>query len=54
MHAEIRTISDPNLRVKIVEERISFDQSPQSWFDKYRDEQLEIQKRIVNAQNSLS
>jgi magnesium chelatase subunit I len=54
MHAEIRTISDPNLRVKIVEERISFDQSPQMWLDKYQDDQLQIQKRIVTAQNSLS
>jgi magnesium chelatase subunit I len=54
MHAEIRTISDPNLRVKIVEERISFDQAPQIWLDKYQNEQLEIQARIVNAQNSLA
>jgi magnesium chelatase subunit I len=53
MHAEIRTIREPNLRVKIVEERISFDQSPQSWFEKYEAEQFEIQKRIVNAQNLL-
>jgi magnesium chelatase subunit I len=54
MHAEIRTISDPNLRVKIVEERISFDQAPQSWLDKYQTEQLQIQNRIITAQNSLS
>jgi magnesium chelatase subunit I len=54
MHAEIRTISDPNLRVKIVEERISFDQAPQVWLDKYENQQLEIQSRIVNAQKSLS
>ena len=53
MHAEIRTIRDPNLRVKIVEERISFDQSPQSWFDKYETEQLAVQQRIINAQNLL-
>jgi magnesium chelatase subunit I len=53
MHAEIRTIREPNLRVKIVEERISFDQSPQSWFEKYEAEQFEIQNRIVNAQNLL-
>ena len=53
MHAEIRTISDPDLRVKIVEERISFDQSPQSWFDKYEGEQLEVQNRIISAQNLL-
>lgn len=54
MHAEIRTIREPNLRVKIVEERISFDQSPQTWFDKYEGEQINIQNRIINAQNLLS
>jgi magnesium chelatase subunit I len=54
MHAEIRTIREPNLRVKIVEERISFDQSPQEWFEKYEKEQFLIQDRIVNAQNALS
>jgi len=54
MHAEIRTIRDPNLRVKIVEERISFDQSPQVWFEKYEKEQFQIQDRIITAQNSLS
>jgi magnesium chelatase subunit I len=53
MHAEIRTIRDPNLRVKVVEERISFDQSPQTWFQKYENQQLEIQKRIVDAQTLL-
>jgi magnesium chelatase subunit I len=54
MHAEIRTIRDPNLRVKIVEERISFDQSPQSWFDKYQVEQINIQNKIIFAQNLLN
>ena len=53
MHAEIRTISDPLSRVRIVEERISFDQSPQTWFDKYEQEQFNIQERIVKAQNLL-
>jgi len=54
MHAEIRTISEPNARVKIVEERISFDQSPQIWFDKYEQEQINIQNTIITAQNNLS
>lgn len=53
MHAEIRTISDPLSRVKIVEERISFDQSPQVWFDKYNEAQLAVQNRIIEAQNLL-
>jgi len=54
MHAEIRTIRDPNLRVRVVEERMSFDQSPQVWIEKYEKEQLEIQNRIISAQNLLS
>jgi len=54
MHAEIRTIREPNLRVKIVEERINFDSTPQVWFDKYEQEQLVIQNRIITAQNKLN
>jgi len=53
MHAEIRTIREPNLRVQIVEERINFDSTPQVWFDKYEQEQLVIQARIVEAQKTL-
>lgn len=53
MHAEIRTISDPLSRVRIVEERISFDQSPQTWFEKYEADQLEIQQKIISAQELL-
>ena len=53
MHAEIRTIQDPILRVKIVEERLSFDQIPQKWFEKYADEQFKIQERIEKAQKNL-
>ena len=54
MHAEIGTIREPKLRVKIVEERISFDSNPQVWFDKYEQEQLVIQNRIINAHNILN
>ena len=53
MHAEIRTIREPNLRVKIVEERISFDQSPESWFEQYESSQLEVQDRITKAKELL-
>ena len=49
MHAEIRTISDPTSRVRIVEERMSFDQSPEEWFEKYEAEQFNIQNRISSA-----
>jgi magnesium chelatase subunit I len=53
MHAEIRTIKTPELRVRIVEERISFDQNPQAWFEKYESEQINIQNRILMAQKML-
>lgn len=53
MHAEIGTIREPALRVKIVEERISFDKSPEFWYRKYEVEQLVIQERIEKAQNLL-
>ena len=50
MHAEIRTIQDPLLRVRIVEERTSFDQQPQLWHEKYQNEQLLIREKIEKAQ----
>mgnify|MGYP006084849971 FL=1 len=53
MHAEIRTISDPDSRVRIVEERISFDKSPSTWFEKYEEEQFKIQDRLSQATNLL-
>lgn len=53
MHAEIRTIKTPDLRLRIVEERISFDQSPDLWFDRYKVDQEKIQEKILNAQKLL-
>jgi len=54
MHAEIRTVKDPLLRVKVVEERTSFDQTPEAWIENYADQQQELRDRIVDAQNLLS
>jgi magnesium chelatase subunit I len=53
MHAEIRTVKDPVLRVKIVEERTSFDLNPQEWLDKYETEQEALTQKIIDAQNLL-
>jgi magnesium chelatase subunit I len=53
MHVEIKTIQDPKLRVRIVEERMSFDQSPSEWLAKYEQEQKKIQERILDAQKLL-
>ena len=53
MHAEIRTVQDPALRVRIVEERTSFDLKPQAWSDKYKSEQEKLTNRIIAAQALL-
>ena len=53
MHAEIRTVKDPILRVKVVEERTSFDQTPDVWIENYETQQQELRDRIVAAQKLL-
>ena len=53
MHAEIRTVKNPDLRVRIVEERTEFDQNPQIWVDKYQEEQSNLRSQLVKAQNLL-
>ena len=53
MHAEIRTVKDPLLRVKVVEERTSFDQEPMVWIKNYETKQQELRERIVFAQSLL-
>ena len=53
MHAEIRTVKDPILRVKVVEERTSFDQTPELWLANYEEEQQKLRTRIVDAQKVL-
>ena len=53
MHAEIRTVKDPVLRVKIVEERTSFDLNPQEWLERYKDDQINLTKQIIKAQKLL-
>jgi len=53
MHAEIRTVKDPILRVKVVEERTSFDQTPNLWIENYETEQQKLREKIIKAQNLL-
>ncbi len=54
MHAEIRTVKEPALRVEIVEQRAEFDQEPQEFLDKYQKEQEELQTKLVQARERLS
>jgi magnesium chelatase subunit I len=53
MHAEIRTVRDPELRVKIVEERSQFDRNPQDYLSGHHETQQELQERLLQAQNLL-
>lgn len=53
MHAEIRTVREPDLRVKIVEERSEFDRNPQDYLNHYSETQTELQQRLVKAQELL-
>nr|YP_009296885.1 Mg-protoporyphyrin IX chelatase [Bangiopsis subsimplex]AOM66228.1 Mg-protoporyphyrin IX chelatase [Bangiopsis subsimplex] len=54
MHAEIRTVKDPILRVQIVEQRSLFDLNANEYINRCAEEQEELKARIVNAQNLLS
>ncbi|MGG6297439.1 magnesium chelatase ATPase subunit I [Leptolyngbya sp. AN02str] len=53
MHAEIRTVKEPELRVQIVEQRTEFDQNPQAFLDQCRTEQEALQRQLVEAQTRL-
>ncbi len=53
MHSEIHTVREPELRVKIVEERTEFDQEPQAFLVRCEAEQTALREKIVNAQNLL-
>lgn len=53
MHAEIRTVKTPDLRVQIVEQRSEFDRDPEAFLDKYQTEQEAEQERLVKAQQLL-
>ncbi|HHP7230357.1 MAG TPA: magnesium chelatase ATPase subunit I [Xenococcaceae cyanobacterium] len=53
MHAEIHTVKEPNLRVEIVEQRAEFDANPAAFSEKYDPQQVELQEKIVQAQQLL-
>nr|YP_009315686.1 Mg chelatase subunit e [Trichogloeopsis pedicellata]SCW24344.1 Mg chelatase subunit e [Trichogloeopsis pedicellata] len=53
MHAEIRTVKDPALRVKIVEQRNQFDQNPEVCLSQYQEKQDALKQDIANAQHIL-
>ena len=53
MHAEIRTVKEPELRVKIVEQRADFDLNPIKFRENYNDSQQILRNKIIKARESL-
>ncbi|CAN6444234.1 unnamed protein product [Victoria cruziana] len=54
MHAQVGTVRDADLRVKIVEERAKFDQNPKAFREAYKEEQEKLQEQISGARENLS
>ncbi|KAL0923997.1 hypothetical protein M5K25_004793 [Dendrobium thyrsiflorum] len=54
MHAQVGTVRDAELRVKIVEERARFDMDPKGFRESYRTEQEKLQQQITSARTNLS
>jgi magnesium chelatase subunit I len=53
MHAEIRTIADPKLRVEIVQQRIEFDANPEKILAAFEVQQEELRNKILRAKELL-
>jgi magnesium chelatase subunit I len=53
MHAEIRTVRDPETRVRVVEERSNFDQNPDDCLAANREQLEQLKTKIVEAQERL-
>jgi magnesium chelatase subunit I len=53
MHAEIRTTRDPETRVRVVEERSSFDQNPEECLNANAEQLAILKKKITDAQELL-
>eukprot|EP00270_Netrium_digitus_P005736 TRINITY_DN17696_c0_g1_i1.p1 TRINITY_DN17696_c0_g1~~TRINITY_DN17696_c0_g1_i1.p1 ORF type:complete len:360 (-),score=-43.70 TRINITY_DN17696_c0_g1_i1:44-1123(-) len=49
MHAQVGTVKDAELRVKIVEQRASFDQDPKAFRDAYKTSQDNLRQQIKEA-----
>ena len=54
MHAEIRTVTDPKLRVQIVEQRSQFDNNPEEYIKMHHAKQKELKQAIIQAQELLN
>lgn len=53
MHAQIKTVKEPNLRVRIVQQRELFDKNPKEFKFKYQKEQDKLREKIINARKNV-
>lgn len=53
MHAQVGTVKDAELRVKIVEQRTSFDQNPKVFRDSYQSSQDNLSSQINEARERI-
>jgi magnesium chelatase subunit I len=53
MHAEIRTVRDPETRLRVVEERSNFDQNPDECLQANQEAINKLKEQITNAQDLL-
>lgn len=54
MRAQASTEQNPEIRAKIVEERMEFDRSPIEFIQKHNEKQQQLRDRILNAKELLS
>nr|YP_009538635.1 chlorophyll biosynthesis [Phacus pleuronectes]AYQ93663.1 chlorophyll biosynthesis [Phacus pleuronectes] len=53
MHAQIKTVKEPKLRVKIVQQRELFEKDPQNFKKICQNEQEALMKKITNARKNI-
>ena len=54
MSVEVKTVRDADLRVKVVDQRTSFDNDPEGFTNIMNEKQSELQEKVVAAQKNLS
>ena len=53
MSVEVKTVRDPDLRVKVVDQRTSFDNDPEGFSNSVLERQNELQRKVIQAQEKL-
>ena len=53
MSVEVKTVREADLRVRVVDQRTSFDNNPEEFSRSVEDKQIQLQERVVAAQEKL-